>query len=190
MRNTILTVQVISFDKQRDRNSPSLYLISAFVALITCLDCRDQYGHFCGNLSTENDENTFQCASVQESCDLFLDNEQQSCPQTCIECPSWEPTDPSACWYLLMFVSIATPISVWLFLPFLRGKYNRDENCYGLFSFTKTRLFGVCGAVDEKNDHRRVDGHQILYGHVENEGSDSEAGKGVIKTLGEDVELT
>ena len=88
-----------------------------------------------------------------------------------------------------MLVSIATPISVWLFLPFLRGKYNRDENCYGLFSLTKNRLFGVCGAVDEEDDHRRVDGRQI-YGHVESEGSDSEAGNRDIKSLDEEVELT
>lgn len=154
-----------------------------------CPDCRDQYGHFCGNLSMENAEDTLQCASVQESCDLFLDNQQQSCPQTCIECPSWEYTNPSTCWYLLMLASIATPISVWFFLPFLRGNYNRDESCYGIFSLTKIRFFGVCGAVDDRENRRRVDGHQT-YGHIENRSVDSESGKGSTRVVGDDVELS
>lgn len=153
-----------------------------------CPDCRDQYGHFCGNLATENNEKTYQCASVQESCALFLDNEQQSCPLTCVECPSWEQTDPSAVWYLLMLAGIATPISVWFFLPFLRGKYNRDDNCYGLFSFTKIRLFGGCGAVDDQDNHHSVDGLQ-MYGNVGSKNADSEGGQEDIKSLGESLEL-
>jgi len=154
-----------------------------------CPECRDQYGHFCSNLSTENDG--LQCVSVQESCDLVLDNAQQTCPQTCLECPSWvEPADPSLIWYLLMTASITTPLSVWFFLPFLRGKSNRDERCYGLFSLTKKRLFGICGAEDDQDiHHRRVEGHQI-YGHVESESFAIESGKDGNRARGEGLELT
>lgn len=154
-----------------------------------CPDCRDNYGHFCGNLFTENDESSLQCVSVQESCDLFLDNMQQSCPQTCIQCPSWEHTNPSTCWYLLLLVSLVTPISVWFFLPFLRGKYNRNESFYGLFSLTKKRFLGVCGALDNQDNRHRVQ----TYGHVESESSDSQAEKEDIGVVGEDgtlVEIT
>ena len=153
-----------------------------------CPDCRDQYGHYCKNLSTD-DDNNLQCVSVQESCDLFLENNQQSCPTTCLECPTYVPTNPSTCWYLLMLAGMATPICVWLFLPFLRGKRNRDDHFYGLTSCTKNRVFGICGAQEDYNDHLRVDGHQ-LYGHVEGEGFASEAGNGSIIAHGDDVELT
>jgi len=159
------------------------------VLITICLDCRDNYGHFCGNLFTENDESSLQCVSVQESCDLFLDNMQQSCPQTCIQCPSWEHTNPSTCWYLLLLVSLVTPISVWFFLPFLRGKYNRNESFYGLFSLTKKRFLGVCGALDNQDNRHRVQ----TYGHVESESSDSQAEKEDIGVVGEDgtlVEIT
>jgi len=154
-----------------------------------CPECRDQYGHFCGTLSIENDENALRCSSVQESCDLFLEDERQSCPRTCVECPSWEPTDPSAGWYLLLLVSMATPISVWFFLPFFRGNHDRDESFYGLFSLTKNRFFGVCGALDDKYKQQRVDGSQV-YGHVQSESQDGDTGRQAIQALGEDVELT
>ncbi|KAL7543201.1 hypothetical protein ACHAXR_012483 [Thalassiosira sp. AJA248-18] len=152
-----------------------------------CPDCRDQYGHFC-SIASANDD-AIQCSSVQGTCDLVLDNTQQSeCPSTCVSCPSWEPTDPSTCWYLLMLASMLTPISVWFFLPFLRGKHNRDDKCYGLFSLTKNRFFGICGAVDDTGP--RVDVRHVIYGHVESEGFDSETKRGDVKAHGDDVELT
>ncbi|KAL7549391.1 hypothetical protein ACHAWF_012660 [Thalassiosira exigua] len=152
-----------------------------------CPDCRDQYGHFC----TVPQDDSLQCASVQESCDFYLENEQQSCPESCPECPTWEPTNPSTCWYFLTLASLITPISVWAFLPFLRGKYNREDNCYGLFSLTRTRLFGICGAAEDGDiNQRRVDGRQI-YGHVETESYfGSGVGKDGIVALGVNVELT
>ena len=152
-----------------------------------CPDCRDQYGHFCDHISSE-DDGSLQCISSQESCDIFLDNNQQSCPTTCLDCPSWQPTNPSTCWWLLMLASIATPLSIWAFLPFLRGNHNRDDHCYGLLSCSRTRFFGICGA-QEAQIHHRVDGSQV-YGHVQNESFHSGAGEGGIKPLGEDVELT
>ena len=88
-----------------------------------------------------------------------------------------------------MLVGIATPISVWFFLPFLRGKYNRDDNCYGLFSCTRLRFFGVCGAVDDQDNHHSTDGPQ-MYGDIEGENDDSEGGQRSIKAHGENVELT
>lgn len=152
-----------------------------------CPECRDQYGHFCKDISTEAGNN-LQCASVQESCEIFLESDQQSCPATCLECPSWVPTDPSTVWYLLLLVSIATPVCIWFFLPFLRGKHNREDKCYGIFSLTRARIFGICGArEDQDGNHRRVDGRQ-LYGHVEGESFESRSGN--IKAHGEDVELT
>lgn len=141
-----------------------------------CPECRDQYGHFCQNLSS--DEN-LQCTSVQESCDLFLENNQQSCPGTCLQCPSWEPNDPSTCWYLLLLVSIASPLCVWFFLPFLRGNHSRNDQCYGLFSCNKNRFSGIYGALEDED----VDGCQS-YGHV----SDYEYKRKI--SLGDDVELT
>ena len=75
-------------------------------------------------------------------------------------------------------MGICTPLSVWFFLPFLRGKQNRDDKFYGLFACSKNRLFGICGARDD----------QQLYGQVE--GFDNEAGTGGNKTLGDGVELT
>eukprot|EP00581_Thalassiosira_minuscula_P017092 CAMPEP_0183720202 /NCGR_PEP_ID=MMETSP0737-20130205/12887_1 /TAXON_ID=385413 /ORGANISM="Thalassiosira miniscula, Strain CCMP1093" /LENGTH=690 /DNA_ID=CAMNT_0025950039 /DNA_START=131 /DNA_END=2203 /DNA_ORIENTATION=- len=159
-----------------------------------CPECRDQYGHFCGELSTgeeDGENNNLQCASVQESCSLFLDNEHQSCPRTCLECPTWEPTDPSSGWYLLMLISIVTPICVWFFLPFLRGGYSREEKFYGLFSCTKTRFLGVCGVMDDHDSNRRrVDGLQ-MYGHVESKSFESEDDRERdTRALGEDVEFT
>lgn len=71
-----------------------------------CPECRDQYGHFCQTLTKGED---LHCASAQESCDLVLENEQQSCPTTCLECPSWEASNPSTCWWLLMMLSLCTP---------------------------------------------------------------------------------
>ena len=157
------------------------FFVSAAISLFnTNSDCRDQYGHFCGTFATEDGKNTLQCASSQESCDIFVVNEQQSCPLTCVECPLWEPTNPSELWYLLMFIGIATPISVWFFLPFLRGKYHREDNCYGLFSFTKSRFLGVCGTVDDN-------GFQIC----ENTGSgESEGEQEDSKAFAENIELT
>ena len=151
-----------------------------------CPQCRDGYGHFC----SEAVDDGFHCSSVQESCDLVLDNKQQSCPATCLECPSWEPTNPSSAWNLLMVISIFTPIAVWFFLPFLRAKQNRDENFYGLFSISRQRFLGICGIVDDSETNRR---HvRQTYGHVESEGFDSEfAGNSIgVKIHGDDVELT
>ena len=87
-----------------------------------------------------------------------------------------------------MLVSITTPISVWFFLPFLRGKRNRDDNCYGLFSLTKNRFFGVYGAMDNRNNHHSVESCQT-YGYVEREIVNSVAEKGDIKAHDDDVEL-
>mmetsp|Transcript_22110 Transcript_22110/g.53569 ORF Transcript_22110/g.53569 Transcript_22110/m.53569 type:complete len:402 (-) Transcript_22110:17-1222(-) len=157
-----------------------------------CPECRDQYGHFCKSLSTEVDGNdNLQCVSAQESCDLFLENDGQSCPRTCPECPSWEPTDPSACWYLLLLACIATPISVWFFLPFLRGRHDRNDRCFGIFSLGKSRFLGICGALEDEDNHRhsRMDGRQ-LYGHVDGEKMGNDARNEGIQALGENVELT
>jgi len=145
-----------------------------------CADCRDQYGHFC---SQNADDGNNQCVSAQGSCDLFL----ESCPTTCLECPTWEYTNPSICWWLLMLASMATPVFIWLFLPFLRGNRNRDDHLYGLTSCNKNRLFGICGAVE---DNERID-RTHPYGHVDGENNfASELGNRSIPSLNEDRELT
>ncbi|KAL3789604.1 hypothetical protein HJC23_003153 [Cyclotella cryptica] len=112
-----------------------------------CVDCRDQYGHFCDTLVSEN--NVLQCNSIQEECGLFLDNQQQSCPTTCVDCPTWQPTNPATLWYLLMLASLATPLSIWICLPFLRGQRRREDRFYGIFYMGKNRLKGICGFPDE-----------------------------------------
>ena len=154
-----------------------------------CPDCRDQYGHFC-DVAINNDANAAQCVSVQEECNLFLDNpQQQSCPQTCLECPTWVATDPSTFWYLLMIAGIAAPLSVWFFLPFLRGKRVRDDKCYGLFRVNKARFLGIYGAQDDdehdSDTRRRRQGRQV-YGHLESNSSSTSA----VVTNGMDIELT
>ncbi|KAL7473815.1 hypothetical protein ACHAXS_014273 [Conticribra weissflogii] len=115
-----------------------------------CPDCRDQYGHFCQYLSVDND--VFQCVSLQESCDLFLnisDNEAPTCPKTCLECPTWEATNPSTFWYMLIAFSMSSPLAVWFFLPFLRGHHAPNDGCYGIFKLSIKRILGILGAVDD-----------------------------------------
>lgn len=163
-----------------------------------CPDCRDQYGHFCDVLVNNDNANGAQCVSVQEECNLFLDNQQQqqqSCPQTCLECPTWVPTDPSTFWYLLMIAGIAAPLSVWFFLPFLRGAHGRDDKCYGLFRVNKARMLGICGAPDD-DDHdsssstRRRQGRQV-YGHLDSNSSSNSNTSAVSAVVnGMDLELT
>ena len=133
-----------------------------------CPECRDQYGHFCQWVSAENEH--FQCVSIEEKCNLFLNEDvrqQQTCPKTCLECPTWKPTDPSTFWYILVLTSIISPLSAWFFLPFLRGEYYREDECYGIVSLRNNRFLGFCGAPDrawEKvND---VDRKVATYGTV------------------------
>jgi hypothetical protein len=150
-----------------------------------CPDCRDSYGHFCYNLSSDG---SLQCASVQEGCNVFLENDEQSCPATCLQCPSWDPIDPSTCWYLLLIFSFVSPLCIWSFLPFLRGNRSRDDNLYGLFSCNKNRLSGVYGALEDNDDEiRRVNGSQV-YGHVCSFHDDADYKSKI--SLGDDVELT
>jgi hypothetical protein len=121
-----------------------------FVIFISCSrpsHRRDQYGHFCDTLVSEN--NVFQCVSIQEECGLFLDNQDQSCPTTCIYCHTWQPTNPSTLWYLLMLASLVSPLSIWICLPFLRGQHNREDRFYGIFYMGKNRLKGICGVLEE-----------------------------------------
>jgi hypothetical protein len=155
-----------------------------------CPNCRDQYGHFCEYLFSDDQDN-LQCASAQESCNIFLDNSQQSCPKTCLECPTWEPTDPSTCWYLLLLASLVTPICIWLFLPFLRGNYDRSDRCYGILSCSKSRFFGICGASAEMDHvHNRAGGSQ-LYEHVDGRYIVNESDEiGDIDAIGKETELT
>mmetsp|Transcript_42702 Transcript_42702/g.74821 ORF Transcript_42702/g.74821 Transcript_42702/m.74821 type:complete len:657 (+) Transcript_42702:87-2057(+) len=130
-----------------------------------CPECRDQYGHFCGGLIDDSDgidENALQCASAQESCNIFLDNMQQVCPTTCIECPSWEPINPSTFWYILVSISIASPILAWVFLPFIRGRHTREDRCYGLCSMSVNRFVGICGAPEDESSFNH-------YGYIEDE---------------------
>ncbi|KAL3815974.1 hypothetical protein ACHAXA_008933 [Cyclostephanos tholiformis] len=150
-----------------------------------CLDCRDSYGHFCHKLSSDE---SLQCASVQESCNVFLEYNQQSCPATCLQCPSWEPIDPSTCWYLLLVFSFVSPLCIWYFLPFLRGNRSRDNKFYGLFSCNKNRFSGVYGALEDKDEepHRFKDSQ--VYGHVCNFHNDAGYKRKI--SLGDDVELT
>ena len=80
-----------------------------------CITCRDSYGHFCSNpmaISGDTDnknELLFECSSVQESCDLYVGS-SQDCPQTCNGCPGWEATNPSTVWYILVLISITSPL--------------------------------------------------------------------------------
>mmetsp|Transcript_30682 Transcript_30682/g.73025 ORF Transcript_30682/g.73025 Transcript_30682/m.73025 type:complete len:103 (-) Transcript_30682:212-520(-) len=90
------------------------------------------------------------------------------CPSTCLECPTYVPTNPSTCWYLLTVIGIATPLCVWLLLPFLRGGYSRDESFYGTLTCSIRRVFGICGASDEN----RRKGSK-MYGQVESFESES-----------------
>lgn len=137
-----------------------------------CPECRDQYGHFCQDRFSE-DEDSILCVSVQESCSLVLDNNQQSCPRTCIECPTWESTDPSTCWYLLLLASLVTPMFIWFFLPFLRGNYDRHEKCYGMLSCSRRRIFGICGASEDIDDTDHRAGGSQLYEHVGGQHNDN-----------------
>lgn len=147
-----------------------------------CPDCRDKFGHFCKDLS---DENNLQCVSSQESCNIYLDNNEQSCPSNCLDCPTYEATNPSTVWWLLMLASLMTPICIWFFLPFLRGHRSRDDHFYGILSCNKNRLFGVCGVVEDDVDNNS---RSQLYGQVDGESFASEAthnGSSI-----DDVELT
>lgn len=88
------------------------FLSIAFTTHSNFSECRDSYGHFCSHLvdtSEEGGDSALQCSSVQESCNIFLDSMQQACPTTCTECPSWEPTNPSTFWYILVVTSITSP---------------------------------------------------------------------------------
>ena len=67
--------------------------------------------------------------------------------------------NPSTLWYLLTLASITSPLSVWFFLPFLRGQYRREDGCYGMFYMGKKRFMGFCGA--------RGDDAGGSYQHVE-----------------------
>jgi hypothetical protein len=115
-----------------------------------CPECRDKYGHFCHQLSSSSNEgSSLQCPSVQESCNVFLENNQQHCPRTCLECPTWEPTNPSTVWLILLFVGIISPLCIWFFLPFLRGNRKRNDRCYGLLSCDRNRVAGIYGGLEE-----------------------------------------
>jgi len=78
-----------------------------------CIACRDQYGHYCGNpiasSDTDNQNELVECWSVQERCDFYLDG-SLNCPQTCNDCPGWEITNPSTVWYILVLISITSPL--------------------------------------------------------------------------------
>jgi len=78
-----------------------------------CIACRDQYGHYCGNLiassDTDNQSELVECWSVQESCDIYVDSSQE-CPRTCNDCPDWNATNPSTVWYILLLISITSPL--------------------------------------------------------------------------------
>ena len=95
---------------------PATYPLFCLVVM-SLLECRDQYGHFCGggiidSVDDNDDSNNIllQCTSAQESCDIFLDiQEELSCPTNCIECPTWKPTNPSTLWYILVLFSITSP---------------------------------------------------------------------------------
>ncbi len=155
-----------------------------------CPECRDQYGHFCQN-STSKNEGSLQCASVQESCSIVLDNKQQSCPQTCLECPTWEPTDPSTCWFLLLLASLVTPVCIWFFLPFLRGNNDQNDKCYGILSCSKLRIFGLCGAVENSIDDTDRTNVPQVYEHVDEQHIDNEYDEIVLASAcGKAIELT
>ena len=86
------------------------------LVVMSLLECRDQYGNFCGGIIDSIDDNDgsnnilLQCTSAQESCNIFLDiQEELSCPTNCIECPTWKPTNPSTLWYILVLFSITSP---------------------------------------------------------------------------------
>lgn len=153
-----------------------------------CPDCRDQFGHFCQYRSSENEEN-LQCASAQESCNLVLDNNYPSCPQTCQECPTWKPTDPTTCWYILLFASLVTPLCIWLFLPFLRGNYNRSAKCYGLLSCTKNRFFGICGAPEDKDNKHGSAGGLRDYERVDRQFASNQAEIRSVEDFGKEIEV-
>ena len=82
------------------------------ILLHTLPDCRDSYGHFCGHLNenSEGDNSALQCFSVQESCNIFLDSGQHTCPTSCTDCPAWETSDPSTFWLFLAATSVTSPI--------------------------------------------------------------------------------
>jgi len=89
-----------------------------------------------------------------------------------------------------MLADIASSVCVWFFIPLLRGKHNRDDKCYGLFSCSRNRFFGICGVLDGHGiHHHRVEGCQI-YGHVESESFVNAAGQRDNMTLGKNMELT
>ena len=126
---------------------------------------------------------------------MYTEHQQQSCPTTCLQCPSWVATDPSTFWYLLMIAGIAAPLCVWIFLPFLRGTRVRDDSCYGLLRVSKARLLGICGAPDDADDYEesvrhlrlRRQGRQV-YGHLENQSSSTSPNMMAENEM--DVELT
>ncbi|KAL7533895.1 hypothetical protein ACHAXR_005511 [Thalassiosira sp. AJA248-18] len=124
-------------------------------------ECRDQYGHFCGGL-LDSGEGELRCTSVQATCNFFLDSREQACPRTCSECPSWEPTDPSTCWYILVIISVTSPVLAWFFLPFLRSRHTREDKYYGIFSMSVDRLVGMCGAPEDQNSYQ-------IYRYIDDE---------------------
>ena len=89
---------------------------------------RDNYGHFCDTRVNEGEQNY--CASSQETCAMHLGDDQQTCPLTCNECPTWNDSNASMLWFILMIISIISPLLVWITLPFLRGENGKKENCH------------------------------------------------------------
>lgn len=101
-----------------------------FNQLIRISDCtcrRDRYGHFCEK--TAIDGGDVGCKSIQELCRIHLNANQQTCPSTCNECTTWEHSDPSVLWMILTLISFVSPVLVWAFLPFLRGRHDDRRQC-------------------------------------------------------------
>ena len=113
-----------------------------------CPSCRDSYGHFCSDvvisdIEGNNTQQLIECWSVQERCGILLENHAQTCPTTCNECPNWEHTNSSTFWYILVGISIASPLlgkcmmSVALYTSFFIFRLIKNATClYSLVVFT------------------------------------------------------
>ena len=136
------------------------YMNQQFVP--NCKSCRDEIGHFCDQVQKNMSHSVpvFGCAS--ESGELCAqpdggwasarmgDQEPGQigtlrCPETCLECPGWVG-DARTMWGIVWLTSLSSPLLVWAFLPYLRGR--RDALC----KCSAQRLAGICGGGSDSEE--------------------------------------
>lgn len=120
-----------------------------------CPQCRDEFGHFCSTPYelplnvTHSGSGLIQCGSQEGPCrnDLTYNlgnNGTGVCPNSCMDCPGWE-SNAHKLWSIILFLSISSPMAVWLLLPFLQGSRGFHEGCYGIFECGFHRILNIFG---------------------------------------------